>query len=111
MTSVMKYTDRQILTGDGNLVEGDRILGRVSYRLVRTNRPPDLPSVEGSASAAPGSEIGFLDLLTRRAELTLVLPNGTWECYVTKYDPHSGSVRLVNRSGTRGLQLDDDPGQ
>lgn len=111
MSGVFDSTDRLELSGDGHFIEGERLRGRVSYRIVARKKPNGLGAVQGSASALPGSEVNFLDLLLRRAPLTLVFSGGTWECYVTNYDPLSGAARLANRSGTKGVQLDQEPGR
>ncbi len=105
MSRVWRSTDRVELSGEGSLVEGDRVVGQVTYEVARRKKPSGLYSAEGTFSAPPDSEVDFFDLLNRNAPLVLTFPGGSWECYLQHYNPQSNTARAVNRGR---LLLDDD---
>lgn len=105
MPTEFRSTDRLELSGIGDLVEGERPVARVSYRLLIRTPPGGLKSIEGTVTAAPGTSVDFFDLCNREAQLVLAFQGGEWECWVPSATIGANSAQLVNRGG---VMLDEE---
>jgi hypothetical protein len=107
MTKRFRHVGREEFEGEGDLVEGETLLGRVRYEFVVTTKPSGLRSVRGSAQPAPGSRVNLRDVIIRNAPVTLSFEGGSWDCWLASVSgpPSDEHATLVNRAG---LHLEDD---
>jgi len=93
--TILELTDRtERSSPNGELVEGETVLGRVSYSLREWKTPDRLGEVEGILSG----DIDFRGLAKRNAELTLLYGGGGMcDCSLVEATKGSAKSKLRTR--------------
>jgi len=111
LTRVFEEFGRITHSGDGDLLEGNTMLGRVAFEIV-TQRSPlhGLGPTEGTIRAIDDSlHLGKLAARMPPPELTLEFAGGSWDCMIrhfTKDSAGNETTEVMSRGKPPTIRLD-----
>ena len=111
MTRVFEELGRLTHSGEGDLVERDTVLGRVTFEIV-TERSPlhGLGPTKGTIQAVDESlHLGKLAARMPPPQLTLVFAGGTWDCAIQHFRRDSSGIEtteVMSRGKPPTIRLD-----